>query len=139
MVNTEIRLIIFFAAKDGEALYSQQKQDWELTVVQIMNSLLPNSDSLYIRNPNCGFGTLLHPIITHNFSCIDFNSSVTIDDSFLKYYSAMFVLVERELKITPWYEYFRSTEEWSLWQCGRDCQGTELKATRDEITYQNEC
>ena len=32
------------AAKDGEALYSQQKQDWELTVAQIMNSLLPNSD-----------------------------------------------------------------------------------------------
>ena len=29
MVHTEIRLIIFFAAKDGEALYSQQKQDWE--------------------------------------------------------------------------------------------------------------
>ena len=34
MINTEIRLIIFFAAKDGEALYSQQKQDWELTVAQ---------------------------------------------------------------------------------------------------------
>ena len=44
MVNAEITLIIFFAAKDGEALYSQQKQDWELTVAQIMNSLLPNSD-----------------------------------------------------------------------------------------------
>ena len=44
MVNTEVRLIIFFAAKDGEALYSQQKQDGELTVAQIMNSLLPNSD-----------------------------------------------------------------------------------------------
>ena len=44
MVNTEVRPIIFFAAKDREALYSQQKQDWELTVVQIMNSLLPNSD-----------------------------------------------------------------------------------------------
>ena len=44
MVNTEIRLIIFFAAKDGEDLYSQQKQDQELTVAQIMNSLLPNSD-----------------------------------------------------------------------------------------------
>ena len=43
MVNTEIRLIIFFAAKD-EALYSQQKQDQELTVAHIMNSLLPNSD-----------------------------------------------------------------------------------------------
>ena len=44
MANTEIRLIIFFAAKDGEALYSQQKQDRELTVIQIMNSLLPNLD-----------------------------------------------------------------------------------------------
>ena len=38
MVNTEIRLIIFFAAKDEEALYSQQKQDRERTVAQIMNS-----------------------------------------------------------------------------------------------------
>ena len=44
MVNTEIRLIIFFAAEDGEALYSQQKQDLELTVAQIMYSLLQNSD-----------------------------------------------------------------------------------------------
>ena len=44
MVNTEIRLIIFFAAKDGEALYSQQKQDREITVTQSMNSLLPISD-----------------------------------------------------------------------------------------------
>ena len=44
MVNTEIRLIIFFAAKDGEALYSKQKLDGELTVAQIMNSLLPKSD-----------------------------------------------------------------------------------------------
>ena len=44
MVNTEIRLIIFFAAKDGEALYSQQKQDMELTVAHTTNSLLPNSD-----------------------------------------------------------------------------------------------
>ena len=44
MVNTEIRLIICFAAKDGEALYSQQKKDWELTVAQILNSLLSNSD-----------------------------------------------------------------------------------------------
>ena len=42
-VNTEIRLIIFFVAEDGEALYNQQKQDQKLTVAQIMNSL-PNSD-----------------------------------------------------------------------------------------------
>ena len=40
MANTEIRLIIFLAVKDGEALYSQQKQDLELTVAHIMNSLL---------------------------------------------------------------------------------------------------
>ena len=44
MVNTEIRLTIFFATKDGDALYSQQKQDQELNMAQIMNSLLPNSD-----------------------------------------------------------------------------------------------
>ena len=44
MVNTKIRLIIFFADKDGEALHSQQKQDRELPVAQIMNSELPNSD-----------------------------------------------------------------------------------------------
>ena len=43
MVNTKIRLIIFFAAEGGKALYSQQKQDQELTVAQITNSLLQNS------------------------------------------------------------------------------------------------
>ena len=43
IVNTEIRLLILFSAKDGEALYSQQKQDWELTVVQIMSSSLQNA------------------------------------------------------------------------------------------------
>ena len=45
MVNTEIRLIIFFAAKDGDALYSQQKQDLELAVAQFFRSLLKNLDS----------------------------------------------------------------------------------------------
>ena len=44
MFNTEITLIIFFAAKDGKALYCQQKQVWELIVAQIMNSLLQNSE-----------------------------------------------------------------------------------------------
>ena len=44
IVHSKIRLIIFFAAKDGKALYSQQKQDWELTVAQIMNFLSPKSD-----------------------------------------------------------------------------------------------
>ena len=42
MANTEIRLIILFAAKDGETLYSQQKQDLELSVAQIISSLLQN-------------------------------------------------------------------------------------------------
>ena len=49
MANSEIRLIIFLAAKDGEALYSQQKQDQELTVAQIMNSLLLNWDLNWIK------------------------------------------------------------------------------------------
>ena len=46
MANTEIRLLIFFAAKDGEALYNQKKRKkyQELTVAQIMSFLLPNSD-----------------------------------------------------------------------------------------------
>ena len=47
MINTKIRLIVFFAAKNGEAVYSQQKQDQELTVAQIMNSLLSNSDLIW--------------------------------------------------------------------------------------------
>ena len=49
MINTEIRLIIFFASKDGEALYSLQKQDQELTVAQAINSLL-----LLCQNENFG-------------------------------------------------------------------------------------
>ena len=44
MINTEIRLIIFFAAEDREALYSQQKQEQDQTMAQIMDSLLQNSD-----------------------------------------------------------------------------------------------
>jgi len=44
MVNTEHRLIIFFAAADGEALYNYQKQDWQRIVAQIMNSLFPHSN-----------------------------------------------------------------------------------------------
>ena len=49
MVNTEIRLVIFLAAEDGEVLYSQQKQDQELTVAQLINSLLQNSDFKKVR------------------------------------------------------------------------------------------
>ena len=44
MVNIKISLIIFFAAEDGETLYSQKKQNLELTVAQIMSSLLQNTD-----------------------------------------------------------------------------------------------
>ena len=44
MLNTKIRLITLFAAEDEEALYSRQKQDQEVTVAQIMSSLLQNSD-----------------------------------------------------------------------------------------------
>ena len=44
MASIEIRLIIFFAAEDGEALFCQQKQDWELIVALTMKSLLQNSN-----------------------------------------------------------------------------------------------
>ena len=44
MVNNEIRLVIFFASKGGEALHSQQKQDWGQTMALTMSSLLANSD-----------------------------------------------------------------------------------------------
>ena len=44
MVNTKIRLTVFFTAKDAEVLYRQQKQDQELTIAQTMSSVLPNSD-----------------------------------------------------------------------------------------------
>ena len=49
MVNTEIGLIIFFAAKDGEGLYSQQKQDQELTVAQIKNYLLEKKKKSHLN------------------------------------------------------------------------------------------
>ena len=45
MGNTEIRLIIFFADEDGKALYSQEKQDLELIVAEIISSLMQNSGS----------------------------------------------------------------------------------------------
>ena len=44
MLNKEITLITFFVARDGEVLYNEQKQDGELTVAWIMNSLLQNSN-----------------------------------------------------------------------------------------------
>ena len=53
-----------FAAKDGEALYSQQKQDWELTVVQIMNSLLPNSAVLLYHISICHKTRIIPEVIT---------------------------------------------------------------------------
>ena len=63
MVNTEIRLITFCAATDGEDLFSQQKQDWELTVVQIMNSLLPNSNLKKVRKTTRSFMYDLNQIL----------------------------------------------------------------------------
>ena len=73
MVNTEIRLIVFFAAKDEEALYSQQKQGWELTVAQIINSLLPNSDLKKVGKTTRPFRYDLNQIP------YDYSVKVTID------------------------------------------------------------
>ena len=75
MVNTEIRLIIFFVAKDEEALYSQQKQDWELTVAQIINSLLPNS--LKLKK----VGKTTRPF-RHDLNQIPYNYTVKVRNRF---------------------------------------------------------
>ena len=75
MVNTEIKLIIFFAAKDGEALYSQQKQDRELIVAQFMNSLLPNSD-FNLRN-----GKATRPF-RYDLNQIPYNYTVEVTNRF---------------------------------------------------------
>ena len=77
MVNTKIRVIIFFAVKDGEVLYHQQKQDWELTVAQIMN-LLQNSDLKKVGKTNRPFRYDLNQIpydytvvVTNRFKGLD--------------------------------------------------------------------
>ena len=66
MVKAKIRLIIFFAAKDRGALYNQQKQFWELTVAQIMNSLLPNSHLKKVVKTTRPFRYDLNQIPYHN-------------------------------------------------------------------------
>ena len=75
MVNTEIRLIIFFSAKDGETLYSQQKQDWELTVAQIMNSIVK------FRLKLKKLGKTIRPF-RYNLNQIPYNCSVQVMNRF---------------------------------------------------------
>ena len=79
-------MIIFFAAKDGEALYSQQKQDWELTVAQIMNSLVPNSDLKKVGKTTRPFSYDLNQIpydytveVTNRFKGLDLIERVPED------------------------------------------------------------
>ena len=78
MVNTRIRLIVFFPAKDGVALYSQQKQDQELTVAHIMNSLLQNLRLKKLRKATITFRYDLNQIpyddtveVTNRFEGLD--------------------------------------------------------------------
>ena len=74
MVNSKLRFIIFFAAKAGEALFSQQKEDWELIVAQIMN-LLQNSD-LNWRNRKTTTSFRYDP------NCIPYNYTVEVTNRF---------------------------------------------------------
>ena len=78
MVNNEIRLITFFAAEDGEASHSQQKQDRERIVAQIMNSLLQSSDLKEVAKPSRPFRFDLNQIpydytveVTNRFKGLD--------------------------------------------------------------------
>ena len=86
MVSTKISLIIFFAAKDGEALYSQQKLDWELTVAHIMSSLLQNSDLKKVGKTTRPFRYDLNQIpydymleVTNRFKGLDLRDRVPED------------------------------------------------------------
>ena len=83
MANTEIWLIMFIAAKNGEALYSQQKQDQELIMAQSMNSLLPNSDLNWrkYRKP-LGLNQILYNYtveVTNRFKLLDLKDRVPED------------------------------------------------------------
>ena len=84
MVSTKIRLVIFLAAEDGEALYSQQKQDGELTVAQLVNSLLQNSDLKKVRKTTRPFRYDLNQIpydytveVTNRFKGLDLIECLT--------------------------------------------------------------
>ena len=84
MVNTEIRLILLFVAKDGETLYkSQHKQDLELTVTQIIRSLLQNSDLKKVEKTTRSFRYDLSQIpyvytveVTNRFNGLDLIESL---------------------------------------------------------------
>ena len=95
MANTEVRLIIFFAAKDGKAPYNQQKQDRELTAAQIINSLLSNSDLKKVgkttRPLRCNLNEILYNYtveVTNRFKGLDLIEC-------LKNYGRRFVILYR--------------------------------------------
>ena len=75
MANTEIRLIIYFAAKDEAAQYSEQKQDLELTVAQIMNSIVK------FRLKLKKLGKTIRPF-RYNLNQIPYNCSVQVMNRF---------------------------------------------------------
>ena len=76
-VNIEIKLIIFFAAKDGEALYRQQKQDRELSVAQIMSSSLPTKFRLKLKK----VGKTTRPF-RYDLSQIPYDSTMEVRNRF---------------------------------------------------------
>ena len=74
MVNTTIRLIVLFAAKNGAALNSQQKQDPELTVAQIISSFLQNEDLKKIGKTT--------RLFRYDLNKIPYNYTVEVTDKF---------------------------------------------------------
>ena len=76
MVNTKIRLIIFFAAKDGEALHSQEKQDWKLTMAQFHELLIAK-----IRFKLKKVGEITRPF-RYDLNQIPYNYTVEVTNRF---------------------------------------------------------
>ena len=142
MVNTDITLIIFFAAKDGEGLYSQQKQDQDLTVAQIMNSLLHNSDLKKVGKTTRPFRYDLNQILydytvemTNRFKGLDLIDRVP-EEIWMEVHD---IVQEAEIKTSPQKKKCKkakwlSQEALQIAEKGREAKG---KGEKERYTHLN--
>ena len=137
MVNTEIRLIIFFAAQDGEAVYSQQKQDRELTVAQIMNSLLQNSDLKKVGKTTRPFRYDLNQIpynytveVTNRFKELDLTDRVPEE----LWMEVHYIVQEAVIKTIPKKKKCKKAKWWSEVTLQR-AEKTEVKGKGEKERY----
>ena len=139
MVNTEIRSIIFFVAKDREALHSHKKQDQELTVAQIMNSLLQNSDKLKkVGKSSRPFRYALHQIpydytaeVTNRFKGLDLMSTVP-EELWMEVHNTA---QEAVIQTMPKRNKFKKTKWWSVEALQTAVKRREVKSKGEKGRY----